>query len=157
MLAELSGVLVFPSQGVYTLALSCEGWCNLSLYGSLLAESQTGEEFADAATFALRVEKPGPFPYRILYHQARGRLGVSLRWSAASGEFEDVPPQRLFTDSHMGFAASGALLTGSIPGVSLYNRVCWVSYTTCTELPRDLVRGQTGKTWVDNRKFAVWA
>ena len=118
ILAEFSGIIVFPSQGVYTLLLSCEGWCNFLLYGSLLAESKSGEEFNDAtAQFSVLVEKPGPFPYRILYRQDSGSLRLGLRWSVASTAFEDVPAQRLFTDAHMENPTSAALLTGSVAGV----------------------------------------
>eukprot|EP00892_Ulva_mutabilis_P012121 jgi/Ulvmu1/9281/UM050_0030.1 len=120
VLAELSGILVFPNKGLYTLALSCDGWCNLSLYGSLLAESFSGDKSnANAVQFSALVDKPGPFPYRILYNQGSGILRIGLRWSLSGGTFQDVPPQRLFTDSYMENANSGTLLTGSISGLRM--------------------------------------
>lgn len=123
IVAELSGIIVFPSQGDYILALSCDGWCNLSLYGSLLAESKLNEGFDETSQCTVQVGKAGPFPYRILYYQSRGRLGMRLRWSLSGDMFESVPPNRLFTDAHMEYASSGKLLTGSIAGTLLSGAV----------------------------------
>lgn len=116
VLAEFSGTIVFPNQGIFMLALACDGWCNLSLYGSLLVESKPTDDYHEPAQCSVNVDKAGPFPYRILYYQSSGKLGVSLRWSLDSGDIEAVPPDRLFTDSHMEYATSGKLLTGSLAG-----------------------------------------
>lgn len=155
VLAEFSGTIVFPGQGIFTLALACDGWCNLSLYGSLLAESKPNEGFNKPAQCSVIVEKAGPFPYRILYYQSSGKLGVSLRWSLDSGKIESVPPNRLFTDSHMEHATSGKLLTGSLAGALIfpYNS----TLGSCAQCSYDFIIILAGKHCMQSDEYVdVW-
>jgi hypothetical protein len=85
----------------------------------LVAESAEAATYIDATAFKFSVLSPGVFPYRILYQQAKGKMGVGLRWAVETGEdgvtFSDVPDTRLYTDAYM-HDTDKRRLTGSIAG-----------------------------------------
>lgn len=85
-----------------------------------MAESAASATYTDAAAFKISILNTGVFPYRILYQQIRGKIGLGLRWAMETPEqglsaFSDVPGTRLYTDSYMHDTESEAL-TGSIAG-----------------------------------------
>jgi hypothetical protein len=91
--------------------------------GELVAESAQAAAYTDASGFKISILHPGVFPYRILYQQGKGRMGVGVRWGLMAGEgmtssFSEIPSTRLYTDAYMHDKSSKAL-TGSIAGKRL--------------------------------------
>lgn len=98
-------------------------WNGIHSAGELVAESPQAAQYTDASSFKVAILTPGVFPYRILYQQEEGKMGIGLRWQleAADGSlstFSDIPGSRLFTDAYMHDSDSEAL-TGSIAGKPL--------------------------------------
>lgn len=82
-------------------------------------ESAPVSRFLDVSMFKLTITATGAFPYRILYQQMDGKLGVSLRWARQTSEgrspFVDIPGSHLYTDAYM-HDTDDEPLTGRVSG-----------------------------------------